>query len=109
MSGGGEVCWVGCSLVLQYETAALQYIASSVGQSQAVKYLEDGSLPSGWRCQRIQTSIYYFSPRGERFVIWWCGWWVIMFFCVIRFETRDAVADRLEVEVEARVRRGGKK
>lgn len=80
----------------QDKTAALRYIASSVGQSQAVKYLEDGSLPSGWRCQRIQTSIYFFSPRGER------------------FETRDAVADRLEeegasLEVVARVRRGGKK
>ena len=87
---------MGCSLVLQDKTAALRYIASSVGQSQAVKYLEDGSLPSGWRCQRIQTSIYYFSPRGERLVIGWCG--RCMFFCVIRFETRDAVADRLEVE-----------
>ena len=64
---------MGCSLVLQDKTAALRYIASSVGQSQAVKYLEDGSLPSGWRCQRIQTSIYFFSPRGERLVIGW-GW-----------------------------------
>ena len=63
---------------------------------KARQYLEDGSLPSGWRCQRIQTSIYYFSPRGERLVIGWCG--RCMFFCVIRFETRDAVADRLEVE-----------
>lgn len=40
---------------------------------KARQYLEDGSLPSGWRCQRIQTSIYFFSPRGERLVIGW-GW-----------------------------------
>jgi len=80
----------------QDKTAALRYIATTPGQSQGVKYLEDSSLPSGWRCQRIQNSIYYFSPRGER------------------FETRDAVADRLQeegasAEVVSKVRRGGKK
>ena len=53
---------------VQDKTAALRYIGSAAGQGQAVKYLEDSSLPSGWRCQRIQTSIYYFSPRGERSV-----------------------------------------
>jgi len=74
----------------------LRYIASSAGQDKAVKYLDDDTLPSGWRCQRIQSSIYYFSPRGER------------------FETRDAVANRLEEEgasqeIINKVRRGGKK
>jgi len=80
----------------QDKTAALRYIASSAGQDKAVKYLDDDTLPSGWRCQRIQSSIYYFSPRGER------------------FETRDAVANRLEEEgasqeIINKVRRGGKK
>ena len=50
-----------------------------------------------------------YKPAFTNSLLGWCGRWVIMFFCVIRFETRDAVADRLEVEVEARVRRGGKK
>jgi len=80
----------------QDKTAALRYIASSAGQGQTVKYLDDNTLPSGWRCQRIQNSIYYFSPRGER------------------FETRDAVANRLEEEgasqeIINKVRKGGKK
>jgi len=82
----------------QDKTAALRYIANSgVGTGQGtVKYLEDSSLPGGWRCQKIQNSIYYFSPRGER------------------FETRDAVADRLEeegasMEVVTSVRMGEKK
>jgi len=76
----------------QDKSAAMRYIAA--GQGQAVKYLEDSTLPSGWRCQRIQSSIYYFSPRGER------------------FETRDAVAKRLEEdgasqEIILKVRKGG--
>ena len=59
---------IGKNIVLfQDKTAALRYIASSAGQDKAVKYLDDDTLPSGWRCQRIQSSIYYFSPRGERY------------------------------------------
>lgn len=78
------------------KTAALRYIANTGSQAQGVKYVEDSSLPSGWRCQRIQSSIYYFSPRGER------------------FESRDAVADKLQedgasLEIVNKVRREGKK
>ena len=58
----------GFNTQLQDKTAALRYIASTAGQGQAVKYVEDSSLPQGWRCQKIQNSIYYFSPRGERSV-----------------------------------------
>merc|ERR1711860_159602 len=35
-------------------------ITSNVG----VEYLEDETLPTGWRCQRIESTIYYFSPVG---------------------------------------------
>jgi len=45
-----------------------------------VRYMKDESLPAGWRCQKIETSVYYFSPKGERFL------------------NRDMVAKRLEEE-----------
>lgn len=59
-------------------TAALAYSATAA--ASPARYLEDSSLPTGWRVQSIGSSIYYFSPRGER------------------FETREAVADRLAEE-----------
>ena len=61
------------------------------------KNLHDSSLPTGWRVQRIQSSIYFFSPLGER-------WDNLHFFVTInatsypRFESREAVVGRLESE-----------
>jgi len=80
----------------QDKSSALLYISTCVSQNSNVQYLSDPTLPSGWKCQKIQDSIYYFSPRGER------------------FDTRDGVAVRLEDEgvspdIIARIRRGGKK
>merc|ERR1719430_1713136 len=59
-------------------TAALAYSVSQA--SSPARYLQDNSLPQGWRVQSMQERIYFFSPRGER------------------FETREAVADRLAGE-----------
>ena len=52
-------------LSVQDKSSALRY-ASNSAVSGGVQYLEDPSLPPGWRCQKIQNSIYYFSPLGER-------------------------------------------
>jgi len=79
----------------QDKSSALRYASnSSVGET--VQYLADATLPQGWRCQKIQSSIYYFSPTGER------------------FDTRDGIACSLEQEgvspdIIARLRRGGRK
>ena len=49
----------------QDKSSALRYASNSTA-SPPVQYLADSSLPTGWRCQKIQNSIYYFSPTGER-------------------------------------------
>ena len=77
---------------------------------KARQYLEDGSLPSGWRCQRIQTSIYYFSPRGERLVINRVVWEVDDHFVIVSSGSRPEMQSRtgwrwrwwLELEEEGR-------
>ena len=53
---------------VQDKSAALRYISTCVSQSEVsnVQYLTDTTLPSGWKCQKMEDSIYYFSPRGER-------------------------------------------
>ena len=53
---------------VQDKSAALRYISTCVSQSGVsnVQYLTDTTLPSGWKCQKMEDSIYYFSPRGER-------------------------------------------
>jgi hypothetical protein len=51
---------------LPSKAAMLRHI-SEKKTSSGVVYLEDTTLPQGWRCQKIESSIYYFSPIGERF------------------------------------------
>ena len=53
---------------VQDKSAALRYISTCVSQSGVsnVQYLTDTTLPSGWKWQKMEDSIYYFSPRGER-------------------------------------------
>ena len=42
-------------------------MAYSVSEaSSPARYLQDNSLPAGWRVQSIGGCIYYFTPRGER-------------------------------------------
>jgi len=60
------------------KASALQSLSQEA--ALPVRYMKDASLPSGWRCQKIETSIYYFSPKGERFL------------------SRELVASRLEEE-----------
>lgn len=57
--------------LFQDKYAAMRYVASNVsqGSNSSVQYLVDNTLPSGWKCQKIHDSIYYFSPRGERYFI----------------------------------------
>jgi len=52
----------------------------SIRSGETVRYMKDDTLPAGWRCQNIESSIYYFSPKGERFL------------------SRSLVAQRLEEE-----------
>ena len=53
-------------ITFQDKSAALRYVATCSGPGPSVEYLTDPTLPQGWKCQKIQDSIYYFSPRGER-------------------------------------------
>jgi len=78
----------------QDKQSAIRYISTCVSTSSNVQYLSDNTLPSGWRCQKIQNCIYYFSPRGER------------------FESRSDIAARMESEgvssdIINRVKKGG--
>ena len=50
----------------QDKSSALRYASNTLVSPSPVLHLEDSTLPPGWRCQKIQNSIYYFSPRGER-------------------------------------------
>ena len=52
--------------VCQDKSSALRYASNTLVSPSPVLHLEDSTLPPGWRCQKIQNSIYYFSPRGER-------------------------------------------
>ena len=60
-------CWLLTLAISQDKSSALRYASSSGGVSSGpVQYLYDSTLPPGWKCQKIQQSIYYFSPRGDR-------------------------------------------
>lgn len=47
--------------------AAMQRQISRERNGLGVVYIEDDTLPVGWRCQKIESSIFFFSPIGERF------------------------------------------
>jgi len=64
------------------EVSSLRAVKAEV--SSPVRYMKDDSLPAGWRCQKIETSVYYFSPKGERFL------------------NREMVAKRLQEEGESK-------
>lgn len=92
---GGQTLIAPDGREFQEKSAALRYISQTKDRVQGIKYLEDKTLPSGWKCQKIQNSIYYFSPKGER------------------FDTRDAIVKRLEedeapLEILSRIKRGGR-
>ena len=81
-------------LLEQEREAALAYSTSEAALSPS-RNLHDSSLPTGWRVQRIQSSIYFFSPLGERLEDY--------FFLspqapLPRFESREAVVERLVSE-----------
>jgi len=64
------------------KAAMYKEISSKKNGAQDVKYLHDPSLPEGWRCQLVMSSIYFFSPLGER------------------FESRDQVAQRMKSDAQ---------
>jgi len=47
--------------------AAMQRHISKETKSPSVVYVQDETLPKGWRCQRVDSCIFFFSPVGERF------------------------------------------
>jgi len=47
--------------------AAMQRHISNGKKSLSVVYITDETLPEGWRCQKVESSIFFFSPIGERF------------------------------------------
>jgi len=51
--------------------AAMYRHIANLKNSGGVVYLEDETLPSGWRCQMIESSIFFFSPVGQRFKTRW--------------------------------------